>query len=133
MVLTPQQLARQVGGSVKCDSGSTVAGATRLIAGANGTTPDGGVCFPSEFFITVGAFTLGQVRNFWSLAYVADYYGELRPLEGAALAGNEPPMSPPPPCLLGADLEVHHQITTGEVLPPPDSFWHYLPDLPFEI
>jgi hypothetical protein len=28
---------------------------------------------------------------------------------------------------------VHHQITTGEVLPPPNRFWHYLPDLPFGI
>jgi hypothetical protein len=28
---------------------------------------------------------------------------------------------------------VHHQIATGEVLPPPDRFWHYLPDLPFGI
>jgi hypothetical protein len=82
-----------------------VAGATHLIAEANGTTPDGGVRFPSKFFITAGAFALGQVLNFWSLAYVAEYYGELRPLEGAALAGNEPPASPPPPCLLGADLE----------------------------
>ena len=26
---------------------------------------------------------------------------------------------------------VHHQIATGEVLPSPDRFWHYLPDLPF--
>ena len=28
---------------------------------------------------------------------------------------------------------VHHQITTGEVLPPPDHFRYYLPDLPFRI
>jgi hypothetical protein len=28
---------------------------------------------------------------------------------------------------------VHNQITTGEVLPPPDRFWYYLPDLPFGI
>jgi hypothetical protein len=29
--------------------------------------------------------------------------------------------------------DIHHQITTGEVLPPPDHFWYYLPDLPFGI
>ena len=28
---------------------------------------------------------------------------------------------------------VHQQITTGEVLPPPERFLYYLPDLPFEI
>jgi hypothetical protein len=28
---------------------------------------------------------------------------------------------------------VHHQITTDEVLPPPDRFWYYLPYLPFGI
>jgi hypothetical protein len=28
---------------------------------------------------------------------------------------------------------VHHQITSGEVLPPSDHFWYYLPDLPFRI
>ena len=28
---------------------------------------------------------------------------------------------------------IHHQITTGEVLPPPDRFWYYLPNLPFGI
>ena len=28
---------------------------------------------------------------------------------------------------------VHHQIATGEVLPPPDHFWYYLLDLPFGI
>jgi hypothetical protein len=42
-VLTPRQLARQVGGSIKCDSGSTVVGASRLIAKASGTAPDGDV------------------------------------------------------------------------------------------
>jgi hypothetical protein len=49
MVSTLRQLARQVGGSVKRDSGSTVAGATRLVARASGTAPDGGVHFPGEF------------------------------------------------------------------------------------
>ena len=28
---------------------------------------------------------------------------------------------------------VHHQIATGEVLPPPDRFWYYLLVLPFGI
>ena len=28
---------------------------------------------------------------------------------------------------------VHHQITIGEVLLPPNRFWYYLPDLPFRI
>ena len=28
---------------------------------------------------------------------------------------------------------VHHQITTGEVLPSPDRFWYNLPNLPFGI
>ena len=28
---------------------------------------------------------------------------------------------------------VHHQIATGEVLPSPERFLYYLPDLPFEI
>ena len=28
---------------------------------------------------------------------------------------------------------IHHQITIGEVLPPPNRFWYYLPDLPFGI
>ena len=70
-------------------------------------------------------------------------------------------MSPPPPGLSGVDFEilacqirhglgpnptvsdhrqmfymlanVHHQIATGEVLPPPDRSWYYLLDLPFRI
>jgi hypothetical protein len=28
---------------------------------------------------------------------------------------------------------VHHQIATSEVFPPPDRFWYYLPNLPFGI
>jgi hypothetical protein len=28
---------------------------------------------------------------------------------------------------------IHHQIATGEVLPPLERFWYYLPDLPFGI
>ena len=28
---------------------------------------------------------------------------------------------------------VHHQITTDEVLSSPNHFWYYLPDLPFGI
>ena len=59
VVLTPRQLVRQVGGSVKCDSGSMVAGATRLVARASGIAPDGGLRFPGEFSIMAGAFALG--------------------------------------------------------------------------
>jgi hypothetical protein len=102
MVLTP----RQVGGSVKCDSGSTVAGATRLVAGASSVAPNGGIRFPGELSVTTGDFAPGQVLSFGSLAYIADSHGELRPLYGAASAGNEPPASPPSPGLLGADLEI---------------------------
>jgi hypothetical protein len=83
-----------------------VAGATRLVVGASGTAPDSGVRFPGEFFIIAGAFALGQVLNFGSLAYVSDCYGELRPLNGAALMGNELSVLPPLLGLLGADLEV---------------------------
>jgi hypothetical protein len=67
-------------GSVKCDLGSTVAEATCLIARASSTALDGGVRFPGEFIIA-GTFTLGQVLNFGSLAYVADCYGKLCPLD----------------------------------------------------
>jgi hypothetical protein len=73
-----------------------VAEATRLIAGASTTAPNGGVCFPSEFFITANAFPSGHVLNFRSLAYIADYYGELCLLGGAASAGNELLVPPPP-------------------------------------
>ena len=59
VVSTPRQLVHQVGGSVKCDSSSMVAGATRLVVGASGTTIDGGVRFPTEFSVTTGSFTLG--------------------------------------------------------------------------
>ena len=101
-------------GSVKCDSGAMVAGATCLITGASGTTPDCGVCFPCVFFITTDAFAPGQVLNFGSLAYVTDYYTELCPLHEAVLAGNKPLVSPPLLGLLGADLEVlARQIRCG--------------------
>ena len=59
MVSTLRQLVRQVGGSVKCDSGSMVVGATRLIAGASGTAQDSGVRFPGEFSIMIDAFASG--------------------------------------------------------------------------
>jgi hypothetical protein len=90
-------------------------------------------------------FALGHVLNFGSLASIIDCYSELCPLHEAVLAGNEPPALSPLPGLLGADLEVlayqirhglglnptvmgyrqmfymlaniHHQITTSEVLP----------------
>ena len=90
MVLTPRQLAHQVGGSVMCDSGSMVVGTTCLISGVSGATLDSGVRFPGEFSITAGAFALGQVLNFGSLAYIADYYGELCPLHGTAPVGYVP-------------------------------------------
>jgi hypothetical protein len=61
-----------------------VAGATRLVAGASGVTPDGGVRFPGKFFVMAGAFTLGQVLNFGSLAYVDDRYGKHHPRSEAA-------------------------------------------------
>ena len=83
-----------------------MAGATRLIAGASGTALDGCVRFPSEFFVMAGAFAPGQVLNFGSLAYVTDCYGELCPLHGVVPAGNESPVSPPLPGLLGVYLEV---------------------------
>jgi hypothetical protein len=58
-VLTPRQLARQVGERIKCDSGSTVAGATRLVAGTSGATLDGGIHFPIKFFVMADAFAPG--------------------------------------------------------------------------
>ena len=81
-------------------------GATRLIAVASGTALDGGVCFPSEFSIASGAFALGQVLNFGSLAYVTDCYGELCPLNGAAPVGNELSAAAPLSGLLEADHKV---------------------------
>ena len=60
IVLTPRQLERQVGGSVKCDSSSTVAGATRLVTGASGTAPDGGVRFPGEHGFQGGKARRGE-------------------------------------------------------------------------
>jgi hypothetical protein len=41
-----------------------VAGATRLIAGASDTVPDGDVRFPSELSVTADAFAPSQVLNF---------------------------------------------------------------------
>ena len=52
------------------------------------------------------AFAPRQILNFGSLAYIADCYGELHPLHGAAPVGNGPSVPPPPPGLLGVDLEV---------------------------
>ena len=83
-----------------------MAGATHLITGAIGTALDNGAHFPGEFSVTVGAFARGQVLNFGSLAYVADCYDELRPLHQATPMGNESTAKPPPPGLLGEDLEV---------------------------
>jgi hypothetical protein len=56
-VSTLRQLAHQVWGSVKCNSGSTVAGATCLIAGASGVAPAGGICFPGKISIVTGALS----------------------------------------------------------------------------
>ena len=83
-----------------------MAGATHLIIGASDTTLDGGVRFPSEFFIIADAFAPGQVLNFGSLAYVIDCYGKLCPLNRVMLVDNELSTSPPPLGLLGADLKV---------------------------
>jgi len=127
-----------------------MARATCLIAGVGGTTSDGGVYFPSKLSIMADAFAPSQVLNFGTLAYVADCYNELHLLHGATLAGIEPPTSPPPPGPLRANLEVlaqqiwrslgldltvsdchrmfyilanvHHQVTTGEALSPPNHF-----------
>jgi hypothetical protein len=85
MVLTPRHLAHQVGGSVKCDSSSTIVGATHLITGASGATPDDGIRFPSEFSVAIDAHTLGQVLRFRSLAYIIDYHNELRLLQRTTL------------------------------------------------
>jgi hypothetical protein len=92
---------------------------THLVVVANGIALDINVHFPSEFSIMADAFTLGQILNFGSLAYIADYYGELHPLHGAAPANNEPPVPPPLPKLLGANLKVlAYQIRCGLGLNP---------------
>jgi hypothetical protein len=57
-----------------------VVGATHLVTRASSTAIDGSVYFPGEFSVMVDAFAPSQVLNFRSLAYVADYYDELRPL-----------------------------------------------------
>ena len=62
-VLTPRQLARQVGGSVKCDSSSTMAGATHLITRAGGTALDGGVGFPNKSPIMNEAFPNTEAQD----------------------------------------------------------------------
>jgi hypothetical protein len=83
-----------------------MAEATCPIVGASGTTPDGGVRFPSEFSVAAGAFALSQVLNFGTLAYVTDCYGELRLLHGVAPVGIKPLISPPSPGPSRTDLEV---------------------------
>ena len=83
-----------------------VAGATRLVARASDTTPDGGVRFPGEFSIATGTYTPGQVLRFGSLVYIADCHDELRLLHGATPVGSEPSASPPPPGPLRLDLKV---------------------------
>ena len=83
-----------------------MAEASRLVTGASGAALDGNVRIPGDFSVTPGAFALGQVLNFGSLAYIINYHGELCSLNGAAPAGNELPTPPPLPGLLGVDLEV---------------------------
>jgi hypothetical protein len=46
--------------------------ATRLVPRASGITPDDGIHFPGEFFVMAGAFSMGQVLNFGSLAYITN-------------------------------------------------------------
>jgi len=50
---------RQVGERVRCDFGSTVAGATRLVAGAGGVATKSGVRLPGKIFAATGAFAPG--------------------------------------------------------------------------
>jgi hypothetical protein len=71
-----------------------------------GTTPDGGIRYPSELFVTANAFALGQVLNFGTLAYITDCHSELHPLGRAALTSRELSVPPTLPGLLGADLKV---------------------------
>lgn len=82
-----------------------VAGATRHFNGASHAVLDGGVRFPSEFFVTVDAFAPGQVLNFKTLAYVANCYSELCPLKEVTLVDNESQRQLPS-SLLGANLEL---------------------------
>jgi hypothetical protein len=67
-----------------------MAEATHLVAGASAAARDSSVYFPGEFSIVAGAFTLGQVLSFGSLAYIADYYGKLRPLHRTMSVSYEP-------------------------------------------
>jgi hypothetical protein len=53
--------------------------------------------FPGKFFVTADAFTLGQVLNFGSLAYVDDCYGKHHPRSEAA------PVSHPKISILGCE------------------------------
>ena len=100
VVPTLRQLACHAGAA------SSVILALRWLEPPTSSPEQAYVEFPGEFSITAGAFALGQVLNFGSLAYVADCYNELRQLHGAALASTEPPTSPTLLGLLGADLEV---------------------------
>jgi hypothetical protein len=113
-ILTSRQLVRQVEGNVKCDSGSTVARATRLIARASDASPDDGVHFHSEFLVTVIAFTLGQVLNFGSLAYITDCYSELRPLCGTMPVDYAAPALYPLTGPPGANRQIHHGSATTQ-------------------
>jgi hypothetical protein len=55
-------------GSVKCDSSSMMAGATRLIAKASGIALDGDVRFPSKISIVAGALSIAEAPHAKGLA-----------------------------------------------------------------
>ena len=62
--------------------------------------------FSDEIIVAGVSFAPGQVLSFGSLAYIADYTGELHPLNETAPVDNESPASYPSSGLLGVDLEV---------------------------
>jgi hypothetical protein len=138
-----------------------VAGATRLIVGEGWVSLEGGIRFSGEVIIATGAFVLGQVPNFGSMAYIANHSGELHPLKETTSVNNTSSALYPKLDPLGADLKVlawqirfgldpkptvserhqmfymptnvHYQIATREVLSSPDHFWYFLLDLPYGI
>ena len=73
-----------------------MAEATRLITGTSSIALDGHVPFSGEFSVMTGAFALGQVLNFGSLAYIVDCNDELCPLDEASRMGNGLSAPPPP-------------------------------------
>jgi hypothetical protein len=83
-----------------------MARATHLVVRVGSAALQGGFHFSDEVIISIGAFVLGQVLNFGSLAYVADYYGELQPLKETPSVDNRSLASCHLPSLLGVDLKV---------------------------